>query len=229
MSAFKHERPEDYRTFNDFFIREIKPARRPIAYSYDNRILVSPGDCRLSVYSSVAEAKKLFIKGKQFDVQHLLGGSNYQKWIDMFQDAYMLNARLSPVDYHRYHAPLGGKVLMTYSIPGMDFETSPKSLESQVNVLTDNEREVTIFQSDSYAYCFVAIGAAAVGCCVTKVKEGDIVNKGDEIGYFQFGGSDIVILFDKPVQWDQDLLQQSSQSIETLVEANERIGEFKSP
>jgi len=229
MSAFQHERAEDYPTFNDFFIREVKPERRPIAAPEDNRVLVSPADCRLSVYSSVAEAKKLYIKGKKFDVQHLLGGSSNQKWIDMFQDAYMLNARLSPVDYHRYHAPLGGTVLTTYSIPGMNFETRPTTLESQVNVLTDNEREVTILQSESYAYCFVAIGASAVGCCVTKVKEGDTVKKGDEIGYFQFGGSDIVILFNKPVLWDQDLLEKSSETMETLVEANERIGGFKSP
>ncbi|KAJ3127196.1 hypothetical protein HK098_006648 [Nowakowskiella sp. JEL0407] len=187
MTTFKKENPDDYKSFNEFFFREIKPEVRPVGSPEDETVIISPADFRSTVFDLLQCAKDLFIMGSQFDVFHLLGGKPHGNVIKEFASVSMLNARLAPQDYHRYHAPLSGK---------------RDSLESDVNVLTENERGVVVVDGDVCSYCFVSIGASEVGSCVTMVNSGDVVKKGDEIGYFQYGGSDIIVLFNKPVNWD---------------------------
>lgn len=228
MSQFKKENINDYESFNDFFIREIKPEARPIAAPDDDSVVLAPADCRLTVFDSVADAKHLMIKGKKFDMEHLLGGrEKHADLIDKYANAVMLNARLAPQDYHRYHAPLKGTVTQIYKLDGTDFFTRRESLQSSVNVLTENEREIIEVESENCSYCFVPIGANEVGATVTLIKKGDKMNKGDEIGYFQYGGSDIVVLFSCSVEWDRDLHEKSYEGMETLVQVNEAIGKLK--
>lgn len=226
MTQFKREKPYDYVNFNDFFTREIKPEVRPVASQEDSSVIVSPADCRMTVFESIDEAHELFIKGKQFDLEHLVG-SDRQDIITKFKDGSAINARLTPCDYHRFHTCISGKITEKYALPGQTYDTEVMALQSNIDILTGNERTIIVVESDNLSMLFIPIGARDVGLIRTNVNTGDTVTKGDEIGYFHYGGSDIFVMFDKKLKWDEDIRTYSLKTVETLVQVNEKIGSLE--
>lgn len=227
MSQFQKENPSDYKTFNDFFIREVKPGKRPVSDPEDNTVIVSAADCRLVVFNSFEETKDLWIKGKRFSFEKLL---NYDKALmEHFREGYVVNFRLAPQDYHRFHSPIAGRIKDIVTVGGTTYSVKTKALESEIDVLGENERDIIVIEGAEGIgkVAYVAIGAERVGRVTSIVKQGDLVKKGDELGFFSYGGSDIVVLFEKKVIWDEDLREYSLQGIETMVWANERIGKFQ--
>ena len=226
MSQFKKEKAEDYETFNDFFTREIKPERRPISDPDDDSILVSAADSRLTVFDSLDECKNLWIKGKPFTFEGLLGGDH--ELAECFRGGMVANFNLAPQDYHRYHAPLAGRIIKVVNISGDHLSVYPKGIESDINTLERNQRAVLVIQTEKWGkVCYVPIGGECVGKVSLFVEEGQELKKGDEIGYFSYGGSDIVALFEHQLDWDEDIKEQSKQAIETVVHFGERIGKFR--
>lgn len=238
MEDFVPDNPHSYKTFNDFFIREVVPEKRPISEPDDDAIITSAADCRLYVFPSVSAAHALFIKGKNFNLNNLISkgvksadrdrAAQNLSW--MSQDLSMVNFRLSPMDYHRFHSPVSGTIESIYHIDGQYFTVEPKALESDIDVLGENARSVvSIATENNGRVLFIPIGAEAVGKVVLFVTEGQKVNKGEELGYFDYGGSDIVAVFEQSVLWDDDLDEHSQMSIETLLHCNDRIGQFVPP
>lgn len=223
MSAFKRENWSDYKNFNDFFTREIKPEARPIADKEDDSIIVSGSDCRLTVFSSMSNARDLIIKGKNFSLGVLLGDEGKDLFYE-FMEGSCINMRLTPQDYHRFHSPIAGKVRKIYSLPGAVYPTEIIGLMSPVDILTENEREIIVVDGNGISMVFIAIGAEGVGRVQTLVKESQQVAKGDELGYFYYGGSDIFVIFNKKIAWDDDLVYYTGNGIETLVQMGEKIG-----
>jgi len=96
-----------------------------------------------------------------------------------------------------------------------------------VNVLCLNTRSIVTIQTENNGrVLFVPIGAEAVGSVKLIVQEGDTVKKGDQLGFFQYGGSDILAIFENKMEWDEDIRKHSLRSIETLLHVNERIGAY---
>lgn len=220
------ENPEDYPTFNDFFMREIKPEKRPVADPNDDSVVVCAADCRLTVFDSLEECKNLWIKGTKFSFEELL--NNDKELVEHFKDGVVANFRLAPQDYHRYHSPVAGRIVKIVPLPGETFSVVPKALESNIDVLGRNERDIIVIQTQDHGkVCYVPIGVEGVGKVVLYCKEGQEVKKGEEIGAFSYGGSDIVILFENPIEWDKDIREHSVNEIETLIKCNDRIGKFK--
>jgi len=226
MTQFQKEKPEDFRTFNDFFIREVKSEKRPIASPNDPNIVTSAADCRLIVFNSLEETKDLWIKGKKFSFEKLL--NHDQALTEHFRYGSVANFRLAPQDYHRFHSPVAGTIERITNVGGTLYSVKPKAINSEIDVLGENERDIIVIDGANGIgkVAFVAIGAERVGRVTTLRKEGATLQKGDELGYFSYGGSDVLCIFEKKVKWDQDLMEKSLNGMETMLHVNERIGTF---
>ncbi|CAJ2649080.1 unnamed protein product [Trifolium pratense] len=215
---------EHFKTFNEFFIRELKPGSRPIASAEHENIAVCGADCRLMAFKSVDDSSRFWIKGRKFSVQGLLGK---EMCSSAFADGTLVIFRLAPQDYHRFHLPVSGTVEQFVNIPGCLFTVNPIAVNSKYcNVFTENKRVVSIISTVDFGkVAFVAIGATMVGSINFTKKKGDYVKKGDEFGYFSFGGSTVICVFEKDsIAIDEDLLSNSTRSLETLVTVGMRLG-----
>ncbi|EGO24192.1 hypothetical protein SERLADRAFT_361384 [Serpula lacrymans var. lacrymans S7.9] len=212
-------------TFNEFFYRKLKPSARPTEDIDDPGRLVSAADCRLMVFETVSEATRLWIKGREFTVARLLG-DRYRDQAERYAGGALAIFRLAPQDYHRFHSPIDGTVgPMTY-ISGEYYTVNPQAIRSALDVYGENARKIVPIDSPQFGRVMaVCIGAMMVGSIQTTVQEGDEVKRGQELGYFAFGGSTVVVLFEKgAVQWDEDLLINGRASLETLVRVGMGIG-----
>ncbi|KAI3805107.1 hypothetical protein L1987_27168 [Smallanthus sonchifolius] len=213
-----------FKTFNEFFIRELKPGARPIAYVGRDDVAVCAADCRLMTFNTVEESLRFWIKGKKFSMRGLLGNI---PCADTFIGGTLVIFRLAPQDYHRFHFPVSGKIEQIVDIPGCLYTVNPIAVNSKYcNVFTENKRAVSIISTADFGkVAFVAIGATMVGSITFTKKKGDYVQKGDEFGYFLFGGSTVICVFEKDsIALDEDLLAYSARSIETLVSVGMRLG-----
>ncbi len=231
MSDF--EVPEGgFRCFNEFFARKLKPGARPFA----TEGLCSPADCRLLVYPELREDICIPVKGAEFSVTELLFGLNKpeptgtaedERW-DLakdFKDGSLCVFRLCPSDYHRFHFPDDGKLLENWRIPGRYDSVHPMALEQKIKVFTSNVRQVSMLELAEFGLAaYVEVGAFGVAS-IHQTFEGDAFRRGDEKGYFDFGGSTVIMVFRKSaLHYDDDLLEHSANGIECLVKAGEHIG-----
>jgi len=227
MSQFNPSETSGYQTFNEFFTRHVRPECRPVASQQDDTVLTSPADSRLTVFDSIDQAKSLLIKGKNFTLPHLVGDDD--ELVARYKGGRCFNVRLVPQDYHRFHSPMSGKVTHNSRLGGTSFTTQKQALQSSVNVLISNERELVEVTNETTGVrmLYISIGAAEVGKVTTLVEMGQQINKGDEIGYFSYGGSDIFVLFDtSSIEWDNDIKEQSQKSVETYIQCNQHIGKI---
>ncbi|THV04718.1 hypothetical protein K435DRAFT_774272 [Dendrothele bispora CBS 962.96] len=216
---------ENFKTFNQFFYRKLKPSARPAEKPDDPYRLVSAADCRFMAFESVSEATRLWIKGREFTVARLLG-DKYKDQADRYNGGAVCIFRLAPQDYHRFHSPVDGTIgPMTY-IAGEYYTVNPQAIRTALDVYGENARKIVPIDSPQFGRVMaVCIGAMMVGSIITTVEEGQTVKRGEEFGYFAFGGSTIVVLFESGVvEWDEDLLINGRASLETLVRVGMGIG-----
>ncbi|CAG8659344.1 5478_t:CDS:2, partial [Dentiscutata erythropus] len=136
--------------------------------------------------------------------------------------------RLAPQDYHRFHSPITCMVGSSKHINGTYFTVNPMAVNEELDVFTENARSVLLLHplnSGASKVVFVAVGALLVGSIKFTVKEGNQISKGDELGYFAYGGSTIICLWKKgEIKFDNDLVSNSKQTLETLVKVGMQIG-----
>ncbi|XP_042456522.1 phosphatidylserine decarboxylase proenzyme 2-like isoform X5 [Zingiber officinale] len=215
---------EHFKTFNEFFIRELKPGARPIASVGRDDIAICAADSRLMAFNSAKESLRFWIKGRKFSIQGLLGKDVYY---NEFVDGSLVIFRLAPQDYHRFHVPVSGTIESFHEIPGYLYTVNPIAVNSKYcNVFTENKRVVSVISTSEFGkVAFIAIGATMVGSITFTKEKGDYVHKGDEFGYFSFGGSTVICIFEKhTIEIDEDLLSNSERSLETLVAVGMRLG-----
>jgi phosphatidylserine decarboxylase len=137
--------------------------------------------------------------------------------------------RLAPQDYHRFHFPVDGIVRSFQHFEGSYFTVNPMAVRTSVDVYTENTRVVTIIDSKYHGkVAFVAIGAMLVGSTIITAQVGSEYARMEELGYFAFGGSTIVLLFEKDrVEFDSDLTVNSASSLETLCKMGNSLGKAK--
>ncbi|KAK4048980.1 phosphatidylserine decarboxylase [Microbotryomycetes sp. JL221] len=214
---------EGFKTFNEFFYRKLKPGMRPLDEPNDPRVIVSGADCRATVFESVSEATRIWIKGREFTIAKLLGDS-YKDKLNEFENASMCILRLSPSDHHRVYSCVDGTLGEFFTLPGAYYTVNPIGVRSQIDIFTENKRTVISTFSPVFGECVqVWISAMMVGAAVFTAQQGEEIKRGDEIGYFKFGGSTVVCLFNN-VTFDEDLVENSKKSIETLIRVGMRIG-----
>ncbi|KAG8938938.1 hypothetical protein FRC04_007234, partial [Tulasnella sp. 424] len=208
---------DSFKNFNQFFYRKLKTEARPLSEPNDPNRLVSIADCRVMLFESVDEATRIWIKGREFSVNRLLGDA-YKGEASKFVGGALGIFRSAPQDYHRFHVPVDGKIGKMTFIAGEYYAVNPQAIRTSLDVYGENVRKIVPIDSPQFGRVMaVCVGAMMVGSIVTTVEEGSEVKRGDEFGYFAFGGSTIVCLFEKgTVQWDEDLLVNSKSSLETL-------------
>ena len=209
----------EYKSFNEFFYRKLKPEARPIGDA-----LVSPADAKLIAFESIDELEGFFVKGRKFTLKEYLQDEGLAR---KYQNASLFIFRLAPNDYHRYHFPYAGKVSDNTKIKGVYFSVSPYALEPNfAKVFCENKREyLSLSTEDRGDIILSPVGATMVGSIHSTFTPDTHVAKGDEMGYFAFGGSTVVMLVDRDkVQIDQDILDNTKNHIETAVKMGEKIG-----
>lgn len=215
MDDFTPSDIHEYKTFEEFFVRQHKPESRPIFAKGDDSIAVCVADARLVVYPTVEETRKLWIKGKNFTIANLIQDKDLAK---SWHNGAVASFRLSPQDYHRYHSPVSGTIEWYKQIPGEYYQVDPLAILSDVDILTQNARCCFCINTNQFGkVLFVAIGATNVGTVEIQEKcqkAGNTVEKGDEVGLFQFGGSSIIVAFEKDrIEFDEDLLILSRRQV----------------
>ncbi|UPL02307.1 hypothetical protein LCI18_013241 [Fusarium solani-melongenae] len=202
--------PGGFRTFNEFFYRRLKPGSRPIADQNNDKVIVYPADCTYDnsvPNQSIVNIQSdglIYIKNLPWTISSLLQGSQYA---ESFHGGVWMHAFLNTFNYHRQHAPVSGKVLEVKNIQGACYlEVNSKCEPIRVMCGPDapdtpgyqflQTRGLCVIDNPTLGKVAVLpIGMAQVSSVKMTVKEGDKLQKGDEISYFAFGGSDIICVF----------------------------------
>lgn len=209
---------DEFTSFNDFFYRKLKPGARKIEEG-----LVSPGDGKLLVFEKASEVNSFFVKGERFTLEQFLED---EKLAEEYKEAAMAILRLAPNDYHRYHFPYPGIPSPCHEIGKDYYSVSPISLERKfTKVFTKNKREICRLKTAGKGeMLIIPVGATMVGSLNSTFTPDSPVQKGEEMGYFAFGGSTIVLLFDSgKFTFDKDLIENTRNHFETAVRMGEKI------
>jgi len=222
MKEAEREHPEDYKSFNDFFSRKLKAGGRPV--DLDEGTLVSPADGKILAYNNIDTDQVVQVKGLTYSLGELIGDEKLAK---AYQGGSKVIIRLAPGDYHHFHFPDSGVVGSIRRIKGNYNSVNPLALEKVVRLYVQNKRDITDFISDNFgAVLYIEIGATCVGTIKQSVEKNQRVHKGEEKGYFAFGGSTVILFFKEgEVQIHKDLLENTKRGMETKVYMGEGIGE----
>ena len=210
---------EEFTSFNDFFYRKLKPNVRKIEEG-----VVSPADGKIIGFESVGHWDRFFVKGSEFSLEKYL---NDKELFEKYKGGSMVVVRLAPADYHRYHFPLSGKVGVRNQINGYYYSVSPYAIKDNFGYFCENKRELTTLKTEKYGDVIISeIGATMVGGIEQTYTPNSTVTKGEEKGYFTFGGSSVMLLFEKgKVKIDSDILENTKNGYETKIYMGEKIGE----
>jgi len=219
IDASEFEKTE-FTSFNDFFIRKLKKGARPISESP----AVIPADGRFLFYQNITTEQNFIVKEKRFDLKAFLGSEALAKH---YENGSLILGRLCPVDYHRFHFPVSGVPGEARAINGYLYSVNPEAIKKNVGILYENRRYVTEIESDFGKVLFLEIGATSVGKVHQTYRPGERVEKGDEKGYFSFGGSEVAVLFEEGrLSIDPDLLEATGSGLEMLCKMGQSMGKI---
>ena len=209
-------REAPYSSFNQFFIRKFKEGKRPFIENPEEMPAFS--EARYFGYSSIRDDESVPVKGAFLLPKDLISNP---EWDKTFQDGPLLLARLCPVDYHRFHYPDDGIVLDNYRVSGLLHSVNPLALKAKPDILITNERHVTILETKNFGkIAYIEVGAICVGKIIQSkpLIKGQTVERGEEKGYFLFGGSTVIVIGEKG-RWapSDDILNYTKKGIETYL------------
>lgn len=220
MREANRESPAEYKNFNDFFIRQLKPGLRPVS----DADIVSPVDGQISEAGRLDQDKMIQAKGHYYTVSALLGADDHVS--RHFLNGYFATIYLAPKDYHRIHMPIDGQLEKTIYIPGRLNSVQPATASVITGLFARNERLVVIFNTSIGKMAMVLVGAAIVGAIgtswggdikrVNKTVSSDyqnqniVLKKGTEMGYFKLG-STVILLYEKShnLKWVESISKES--------------------
>ena len=215
MEEYKTEEGRDqnspFGSFNNFFIREFKEGA--IEFIADEKVMPAFCEARYFGHESLNQEVTIPVKGKNWLASDLLAN---KKWDETFRDGPCLLARLCPVDYHRFHFPVSGNFLDDYRISGLLHSVNPLALAKVPEIFSVNERHVSILETPDFGkLAYIEVGAICVGKIIQSRELKGSFKRGEEKGYFLFGGSTVIVLGEKGA-WKPDpiILDHTSKGIE---------------
>lgn len=217
--------PDSFRSFNEFFHRDLKPEARPLAPG--EKTISFPADGRHFLIPDLSRESHLYAKGQRLELGELVGDETLAA---RFARGSAVLSRLCPTDYHRFHFPLAGECGAARLINGALYSVNPIALSRGLGYLLENKRRVTVVtRPDIGEYLFLEIGATNVGSIVDTCPPGASVARGDEKGYFRFGGSMTIIIFPEgSFAPASDLAAQSAGGIELYARMGDAMGTLSS-
>eukprot|EP00127_Corallochytrium_limacisporum_P005192 Clim_evm9s201 gene=Clim_evmTU9s201 len=232
ITEFEEEDISKFRNFNEFFYRKLKPTARPIFAPDDPQRAVCSADSRLVVFETVDESKRLWVKGAKFTIPNLLDCNGvgpppgFESLCDGSAECSVAIFRLAPQDYHRWHCPFDGRIVRSDHLPGTYYSVNPMPVRSELDVFTENKRTVTFIDTDHFGpVASVAVGATMVGSIILTAADNSIVKRGAELGYFAFGGSTVIYVFQRgTIVFDEDLIINSRRPLEMRVLVGQSLG-----
>ena len=211
-------RNEKYKSFDDFFIRELKPGYRPLSENKND--VIAPCDGKLTVFRITAES--IFnIKHSEYSLNELLQDENLA---DEFSDGLCLIFRLTPDDYHRYIFIDDCEIMHQKHIKGVLHTVQPIAYQ-RCSVFCRNTREYTVIQTENFGKVIqMEVGALFVGK-ISNHRINHTVKRGEEKGMFQFGGSTVILLFKRDtIEIAEEIYENTKQNKETIVKTGAVIG-----
>lgn len=209
-----------YKSFNDFFTRDLKPSARQLTSEVN--AIASPADGAVSQAGAISEGEIFQAKGKSYTALDLLGGS--EERAKAFNNGVFTTIYLSPKDYHRLHMPITGTLREMVHVPGRLFSVNIATTRSVPRLFARNERVVAIFDTELGPMALVLVGAIFVSSIetvwhgvvtppsVTSVQTWDYkenaptLKMGEEMGRFNMGSTIIVLFANNKVQWDSEFV-----------------------
>jgi phosphatidylserine decarboxylase len=202
---YKPESPYwGFSSWNDFFTREVKEGVRPIDGKNDSKVVVAPCDSTVYKIGRNAQARSEFwIKAQPYSLADMLNN----EYVDQFVGGDVWQAFLSPFNYHRWHSPVTGTIRKAYVKEGLYFSQATSMGQdptdqdhSEGYIAHVQTRAIFFIEADDPAIglvCVMPIGMVEISSCIIadKIKPGKRIEKGEEIGYFQFGGSTHCVIF----------------------------------
>lgn len=180
----------EYNSLHEFFVRTLKKDARQI--NEDSTSVVSPVDGYVEDMGIITEEKNILVKGQHFSIRKMLGNDQaFEKYID----GVFIIIYLSPKDYHRIHSPVTGKVISQWELGGKSYPVNKWGLKYGRSPLSENYRKISEIDCDGGHVVLAKVGALLINS-VTLTHKNDFLEKGDEIGYFSFG-STVILLFEK--------------------------------
>lgn len=210
-----------FRSFNDFFIRKLRPSVRPMVE--DPNVVVLPADARYLVYSTAEHREHFLIKEKKFNLTKLIEDEALAK---QYEKGTMVIARLCPIDYHRFHFPCDCIPSSPKLITGALYSVNLLALKRKIEFLTENKRYITQLKTKLFGtILFIEIGATYVGSITHTYLPDQFAKKGQEKGYFSFGGSCVILLFEpNRILLEQRLLSATAQGLEMRGQLGQSLG-----
>lgn len=215
-------RPIDtFKNFNDFMTREIDLSKRPIVR--DSNVCVAPSDGRVLAYPAIDADRSFLIKRATFSLRTFLRDDDLTR---AYSGGSLFVSRLYLTDYHHFHFPDDGIAHPASSIPGKYFAVSPYSERRLLPLYAENHRMVTLFDSDHFGQiAIIEVGAFTIGSIQQRYPPEARLRKGEHKGFFELGGSIVVLLFEKgTIRFDEDLCNNTLAGMETYVCVGESIG-----
>lgn len=222
MKEALHSDPAYFNTFNQFFVRELKPGMRPIAEG--ESLITHPADACVSQFGQIKEDRMIQAKNHDYSACTLLGGD--VSLAKEFENGEFATLYLSPSDYHRVHMPCDGILRQMIYVPGDLFSVNPLTAENVENLFARNERVVCIFDTEFGPMAQVLVGATIVGSIelvwagtVTPPRGNSVyrwdypangekavhLKKGEEMGRFQLGSTVINLFAQNRIQFDSSM------------------------
>lgn len=212
---------ESFCSFNDFFCRKLRPEARPLVRGKYTAII--PADGRFLFYQDVSLVDGFVVKGKKFGLEALLGNRGLS---EVYKKGAMVIGRLCPVDYHRFHFPCDGIPGESKLLNGYLSSVNPLALKKNVNTFTENKRFLCEIETKYFGrVLMIEIGATNVGSISQIYNSKTSYVKGDEKGFFAFGGSSLILLFEpERILFDEDLLRLSQNHVEVKCLLGQSLG-----
>lgn len=218
--------PERFASFNEFFHRRLRPGARPVDPDPDT--VVFPADGRHLGFANLGASTAFFVKGQRFDLAAFLRDDALLR---RYAGGAAVFSRLCPVDYHRFHFPVAGIPGPVRLVDGWLWSVNPIALRQRLAYLWENRRWSCEIQTPNLGFVLMTeIGATNVGSAVHTFAPGAPVEKGAEKGYFRFGGSAVLTLFEPGrVRLADDLLAQAAEGCELYAHVGDRMGRVAPP
>ncbi|WP_348921053.1 phosphatidylserine decarboxylase [Enterococcus rotai] len=210
--------PMSYTSFNHFFMREIKPTARTLAQEVG--ALSAPCDGKVTVYP-ISDKQTFKVKHSEYALSELLDSTSLaEKW----QGGCAVIFRLTPDDYHHYYFIDEGTIGAHQKIAGVFHTVQPIAIHSQP-VFSTNAREVTVIETKNFGeIAQIEVGALMVGK-IKNVKTSGNCQRFEKKGWFEFGGSTVILLFQKnQVTIDPEIWVNTEQNLETIVKFGQVVG-----
>lgn len=210
---------ESFHSFNDFFIRKLKPEARLIS----SEAAIIPADGRYRVYPRIDQVDGFIVKGQKFDLTSLLENETLA---NQYAKGSMVMARLCPSDTHRYVFPCDCTPGETQYINGWLYSVNPIAVKRNINIFTMNKRTLCALETNHFGkVLFMEIGATNVGSIYQTYTPNRPYRKGEEKGYFGFGASALILLFEEGrITLDSDLVANTNQGFETRCLIGQPLG-----